>query len=100
MPMQSFPALFLFPTAENISVFEPKLLDLAKTGPSSPIGIRRACADNQEKLAKQDNGYFVSFVMSRQHADVWAEDGKVGSKCASYGSLVTSLNPITLDLHL
>ena len=64
---QQYPALSLYPLNDT---FQPKQILLnqrAKIGRQS----------NAKTVPTDRNGYFDTKVISRQHAEVWAEDGKV-----------------------
>ncbi|KZV80912.1 hypothetical protein EXIGLDRAFT_686667 [Exidia glandulosa HHB12029] len=66
----TYPALSLFPLNET---FQPKniiLTQRAKIGRQS----------NAKTIPTERNGYFDTKVISRQHAEVWFEDGKVWIK--------------------
>lgn len=69
-----FPALNLFPLNES---FVPKHIVLAG-GQRVKIGRQT----NAKTVPGEKNGYFDSKVLSRQHAEVWEEGGKV---CCSLG---------------
>lgn len=71
----ALPAVFLYPAEEDLSTFAPKLLSLAPAGVRVPIA--RACKDDAAKQAGRDNGFIDSSVLSRLHAEIWAEGGKV-----------------------
>ena len=71
MPASSgmFPALNLFPLNDS---FIPKHIVLAG-GQHVKIGRQT----NAKTVPGEKNGYFDSKVLSRQHAEVWEEGGKV-----------------------
>ena len=68
-PMLQFPALYLYPINNS---FIPKHIALSN---NQHVKIGR---QNNAKTAPGDkNSYFHSKVLSRQHAEVWEEAGKV-----------------------
>ncbi|KAF7324898.1 FHA domain-containing protein [Mycena kentingensis (nom. inval.)] len=69
----SFPALHLYPLDDS---FVPKRIALG--GPAQRVKIARP--PNTKTQPGQANGYFDSRVLSRQHAEVWEEDGKIWIK--------------------
>lgn len=71
----ALPAVFLYPADDDLSAFAPKLLSLAPDGVRAQIA--RACKDDSSKLAGPNNGFIESSVLSRLHAELWAEGGKV-----------------------
>ncbi|KAG6850355.1 hypothetical protein H0H93_014309 [Arthromyces matolae] len=69
-PVQSiFPALYLYPLNDS---FIPKHISLAH-GQRVKIGRQT----NAKTAPGERNGYFDSKVLSRQHAEVWEEGGKI-----------------------
>ena len=68
-PQPSFPALYLYPLNDS---FVPKHITLAH-GQHVKIGRQT----NAKTTPGERNGYFDSKVLSRQHAEVWEEAGKV-----------------------
>lgn len=64
------PALVLYPNNDS---FLPKTISLVPSGTRVKIGRQT----NQKTVPGQTNGYFDSKVLSRQHAEVWEEGGKV-----------------------
>jgi len=62
------PALSLFPLNDS---FIPKYIHL-----NQRVKIGRQT--NAKTVPGERNGFFDSKVLSRQHAEVWEEDGKVG----------------------
>lgn len=52
--------------------FEAKRIPL---GDGQRVRIAREC--NNETAPTESNGYFPTKVMSRKHAEVWEQDGKV-----------------------
>lgn len=69
-PSQAFPALHLTPLNDT---FVPKQISLAPPG----IKVRIGRQTNAKTVPNGSNGYFDSKVLSRMHAEVWSEDGKV-----------------------
>ena len=65
------PALYLYPLNES---FVPKHISLVG-GQRVKIGRQT----NAKTVPAERNGYFDSKVLSRQHAEVWEENGKVRS---------------------
>lgn len=65
------PALYLYPLNES---FIPKHISLVG-GQRVKIGRQT----NAKTVPAERNGYFDSKVLSRQHAEVWEENGKVSS---------------------
>lgn len=70
-PSSVFPALHLIPLNET---FVPKQIALIPPGARVKIGRQT----NAKTIPNGSNGYFDSKVLSRMHAEVWSEDGKVG----------------------
>jgi pSer/pThr/pTyr-binding forkhead associated (FHA) protein len=68
---QLCPALYLYPLNDS---FIPKHIALL---PQQRVKIGRQT--NAKTVPAERNGYFDSKVLSRQHAEVWEESGKVGS---------------------
>lgn len=69
----AFPALHLTPLN---GTFVPKQISLdAPAGARVKIGRQT----NAKTVPNATNGYFDSKVLSRAHAEVWAEDGKVSA---------------------
>lgn len=69
-PSHAFPALHLTPLNDT---FVPKQISLAPAGTKVKIGRQT----NAKTIPNGSNGYFDSKVLSRMHAEVWSEDGKV-----------------------
>ncbi|ORY52707.1 hypothetical protein BCR35DRAFT_18771 [Leucosporidium creatinivorum] len=69
-PSSVFPALHLIPLNET---FVPKQISLNPPGARVKIGRQT----NAKTIPNGSNGYFDSKVLSRMHAEVWSEDGKV-----------------------
>lgn len=67
-----YPALHLQPLNDT---FAPKQISLSPPGPQNRIKIGRQT--NQKTLPQPSNGFFDSKVLSRMHAEVWSQDGKV-----------------------
>ncbi|KAL4257210.1 Centrosomal and Immune Signaling Modulator, partial [Pleurotus pulmonarius] len=66
---QMYPALYLYPRNES---FVPKHISLVG-GLSMKIGRQT----NAKTVPGERNGYFDSKVLSRQHAEIWEETGKI-----------------------
>ena len=66
---QASPALYLYPLNDS---FVPKHIALL---PQQRVKIGRQT--NAKTVPAERNGYFDSKVLSRQHAEVWEQDGKV-----------------------
>ena len=64
-----YPALYLYPINDS---FIPKHISLIN---NQRVKIGRQT--NAKTVPAERNGYFDSKVLSRQHAEVWEEDGKV-----------------------
>lgn len=64
-----YPALYLYPLNDS---FVPKHIALL---PNQRVKIGRQT--NAKTVPAERNGYFDSKVLSRQHAEVWEEGGKV-----------------------
>ncbi|GAA5866455.1 hypothetical protein JCM8547_000630 [Rhodosporidiobolus lusitaniae] len=69
-PATVFPALHLTPLN---GTFVPKQISLDPPGTRVKIGRQT----NAKTIPNGTNGYFDSKVLSRAHAEVWSEDGKV-----------------------
>ena len=65
----AYPALYLYPLNDS---FIPKHISLAG-GQRVKVGRQT----NAKTVPAERNGYFDSKVLSRQHAEVWEENGKV-----------------------
>ncbi|KAJ7902642.1 hypothetical protein B0H14DRAFT_2666979 [Mycena olivaceomarginata] len=65
-----FPALYLYPLNDS---FVPKHISLNPPGQRVKIGRQT----NAKTSPGERNGYFDSKVLSRQHAEVWEENGKI-----------------------
>ncbi|KAJ6589137.1 hypothetical protein B0H19DRAFT_1103020 [Mycena capillaripes] len=66
----AFPALYLYPLNDS---FIPKHISLHPPGQRVKIGRQT----NAKTSPGERNGYFDSKVLSRQHAEVWEENGKI-----------------------
>jgi hypothetical protein len=64
-----FPALYLYPLNDT---WHPKHISL--TNQRTKIGRQTS----SKTAPGERNGFFDSKVLSRQHAEVWEEGGKVG----------------------
>ncbi|GAA6021534.1 hypothetical protein JCM10207_005794, partial [Rhodosporidiobolus poonsookiae] len=69
-PTTVFPALHLTPLN---GTFVPKQISLDPPGTRVKVGRQT----NAKTIPNGTNGYFDSKVLSRAHAEVWSEDGKV-----------------------
>ncbi|PWZ00025.1 hypothetical protein BCV70DRAFT_161393 [Testicularia cyperi] len=67
-----YPALHLHPLNDT---FAPKQISLAPPGPNNRVKIGRQT--NAKTVPNPSNGYFDSKVLSRMHAEVWSQNGKV-----------------------
>ncbi|GAC98030.1 hypothetical protein PHSY_005618 [Pseudozyma hubeiensis SY62] len=67
-----YPSLHLHPLNDT---FAPKQISLAPPGPTNRIKIGRQT--NAKTVPNPTNGYFDSKVLSRMHAEVWSQNGKV-----------------------
>jgi hypothetical protein len=68
-PSVTLPALYLYPIDDS---FVPKHISLAG---NQRVKIGRQT--NAKSIPGERNGFFDSKVLSRQHAEVWEENGKV-----------------------
>ncbi|KAH7097725.1 hypothetical protein BKA62DRAFT_715339 [Auriculariales sp. MPI-PUGE-AT-0066] len=68
--LPDYPALVLSPLTDTFQAKHILLRDRVKIGRQS----------DSESTATPRNGYFDSEVISKQHAEVWAEDGKIWIK--------------------
>ncbi|KAJ7625406.1 hypothetical protein B0H17DRAFT_907641, partial [Mycena rosella] len=66
----AWPALYLYPLNDS---FVPKHISLSPPGQRVKIGRQT----NAKTSPGERNGYFDSKVLSRQHAEVWEEGGKI-----------------------
>lgn len=71
-PQLLYPALHLHPLNDT---FIPKQISLFPPGPHNRVKIGRQT--NAKTAPAPTNGYFDSKVLSRMHAEVWAEGNKV-----------------------
>jgi hypothetical protein len=76
-----YPALHLQPLNDT---FAPKQISLTPPGPQNKIKIGRQT--NQKTLPQPSNGFFDSKVLSRMHAEVWSQDGKVSCTVSNHSS--------------
>lgn len=74
LPEPSFPALYLSPLDEPL--FETRCISLGSAAGQRAV-VGRHCSDNADRLQNERNGYFDFKVLSRFHAEVWAQDGQV-----------------------
>jgi hypothetical protein len=76
-----YPALHLQPLNDT---FAPKQISLSPPGPQNKVKIGRQT--NNKTIPQPSNGYFDSKVLSRAHAEVWSQDGKVSLSlaCSSF----------------
>ena len=70
--LPAFPALYLYPLNADAFV---KHINLTNN-PCVKIGRQT----NARTVPAENNGYFDSKVLSRQHAEVWEEGGKVSGR--------------------
>lgn len=86
-----FPALHLTPLNDT---FNPKQISLYPIGSKIKIGRQT----NAKTVPNGTNGYFDSKVLSRMHAEVWSEDGKVRRlfPCLVYSKPSSSVGTICL----
>lgn len=83
-----YPALHLHPVNDT---FAPKQISLAPPGPHNRIRIGRQT--NAKTVPHPSNGYFDSKVLSRMHAEVWSQDGKVRSVSLSHNAPCSLIIP-------
>jgi hypothetical protein len=79
------PALYLYPLNDS---FVPKHIALI---PQQRVKIGRQT--NAKTVPGERNGYFDSKVLSRQHAEVWEQDGKVIPNLLHLSPLAHEDNP-------
>ena len=85
---QAAPALYLYPLNDS---FVPKHIALL---PQQRVKIGRQT--NAKTVPAERNGYFDSKVLSRQHAEVWEQDGKVIAHLSPLGNMrITSSTRFT-----
>ncbi|KAG8955461.1 hypothetical protein FRC04_008812 [Tulasnella sp. 424] len=65
-----YPSLYLYPLNDS---FVPKQISLAPQNGRVKIGRQT----NAKTVPGERNGYFDSKVLSRQHAEIWEEGGKI-----------------------
>jgi hypothetical protein len=68
-PPPACPALYLYPLNDT---FIPKQIALA-----GGVRVKIGRQTNAKTVPGERNGFFDSKVLSRQHAEVWEEGGKV-----------------------
>jgi len=68
-PQQTTPALYFWPLNDT---FVPKHIALS---PQQRVKIGRQT--NSQTVPTEGNGYFDLKSLSRQHSEVWEQDGKV-----------------------
>ncbi|CAE6478532.1 unnamed protein product [Rhizoctonia solani] len=68
-PPPACPALYLYPLNDT---FVPKQIALA-----GGVRVKIGRQTNAKTVPGERNGYFDSKVLSRQHAEVWEENGKI-----------------------
>jgi len=68
-PQQTTLTLYLWPLNDT---FAPKRIALS---PQQRVKIGRQT--NSQTVPTDGNGYFDSKILSRQHSEVWEQDGKV-----------------------
>ncbi|KIY72964.1 SMAD/FHA domain-containing protein [Cylindrobasidium torrendii FP15055 ss-10] len=69
-PASGLPALYLYPLNDS---FVPKHISLATSGTRVKIGRQT----NAKTTPGERNGYFDSKVLSRAHAEIWEDGGKI-----------------------
>lgn len=74
-----YPALHLHPLNDT---FAPKQISLTPPGPQNRVKIGRQT--NAKTIPHPNNGYFDSKVLSRMHAEVWSQEGKVSFPACGY----------------
>lgn len=67
-----YPALHLHPLNDT---FAPKQISLSPPSAANRVKIGRQT--NNKTVPHPSNGFFDSKVLSRTHAEVWSQDGKV-----------------------
>jgi len=90
VPQHPLPALYLYPLNDS---FIPKHIHLPQ-GQRIKIGRQT----NAKTAPGERNGFFDSKVLSRQHAEVWEESGKVRT-CSYPPALSLSPSSHSLDLY-
>src|SRR6266571_8797827 len=79
-----YPALYLYPLNDT---WAPKHITL--TNQHTKIGRQTS----SKTAPGERNGFFDSKVLSRQHAEVWEDNGKVGTLASCVSSKIHSLFP-------
>lgn len=87
---ETFPTLHLYPLNDT---FEPKQVALVPE--NGPLKIGRQT--NDATVPSERNGYFLPKTLSRKHAEIWAEDGKVSRITISLPQ--TIVHPRLEDVH-
>lgn len=87
MPALPFPALYLYPLNHT---FSPKHIALQH---NEHVKIGRQT--NSKTIPAERNGFFDSKVLSRQHAEIWLENGQASPA----GSILDTTLIAALDLH-
>jgi hypothetical protein len=87
-----FPALYLYPLNDS---FVPKHISLAG-GQRIKIGRQT----NAKTVPAERNGFFDSKVLSRQHAEVWEEQGKVSTRSFTHSAVCGKVETALLHPHV
>jgi len=82
-PSLQYPALYLYPINDS---FIPKHIAL-----SGNQHVKIGRQTNAKTAPGDKNGYFDSKVLSRQHAEVWEEGGKVHIPTLLAGGTISDL---------
>jgi hypothetical protein len=91
VPQHPLPSLYLYPLNDS---FIPKHIHLPQ-GQRIKIGRQT----NAKTAPGERNGFFDSKVLSRQHAEVWEDAGKVRPCPCSPALSLSPSSPSTLDLY-
>jgi hypothetical protein len=83
-----YPSLYLYPLNDT---FIPKHISL-HSGQRVKIGRQT----NTKTIPGERNGYFDSKVLSRQHAEIWEDNGKVRRILCFSGDRLTDVSE---DIH-
>lgn len=87
-----YPALYLYPLNDS---FIPKHISL-----SGNQRVKIGRQTSAKTIPAERNGYFDSKVLSRQHAEVWEEGGKVRSqRVTTSSSLADSMRTTRFSLR-
>ncbi len=86
--LSALPALYLYPLNDS---FVPKHIALSTPGQRVKIGRQT----NAKTTPGERNGYFDSKVLSRAHAEIWEEGGKV--RLLKLGK--AAINSASQDIH-